>query len=254
MSIRGLLVSERNVLAISATELILSIGCCLWEPLLPLHLRQNLGASVPVIGAIYGPVAVPWMLSGLVGGYVSDRMGRKRVIVSCGLAAGASMLCYSLAATWLELLSFMLLQTAFSGAVRSTSRALVAESTDGERRGVAFSNVQLLSLGGQMIGPGLGGFLARALGFRPLFLVGGSLMLIGTLVRLLLLSERAGGGGARRPRPVGAARGPWPSTSPAWRCSVSPTTSWTTSSRCTPATSSAWGWSRSASSSRRGAR
>jgi len=188
--LRDLFVKERNVITLSTTGLIISIGFQLWDPLLPVYLEEGLGASVTSIGVIYGLLAVPSMVSAFVGGYLSDRIGRKKVIIACDFLVAFLTFLLSLTSTLIEFSLLLLIQSLFIGASRSALRAMIAESSPDRKRGTAFSNFLFLSLIGQIIGPAIGGSLAGKLGFIVLFASSSFVLFIGTVFRLIFLREK----------------------------------------------------------------
>jgi len=189
MSIKSTSIGRRNVLTLSITGLIITAGRQLWDPLLPVFLEEELGASVILIGMIYTLSSIFYMISAFTGGYLSDRIGRKRILVICDLITAFLSFSLALTSTLVEFSSLLLLYSLFFGASSSVIRALIAESSSSGRRGVAFSNFLFLSLVGQIIGPAIGGSLAKRLGFAILFTLSSLTFFIGALLRFLFLKD-----------------------------------------------------------------
>ena len=137
------------------------IGFGLIIPVLPLMVRQ-VGAAPIQLGlmlAVYSAAAFvtsPWW------GRMSDRIGRKPVLITGLLGFAVSFLLFGLAGHILWLMYFArVIGGGFSGAVTATAMAYIAEVTSIEdrTRGMALAGA---SIGlGFIIGPGVGGLLSR---------------------------------------------------------------------------------------------
>lgn len=189
MSIKDSSTDRRNILTLSITGLIITAGYQLWYPLLPVFLEEELGASITLIGVIYTLSSIFYMTSAFTGGYLSDKIGRKKIIVMCDLITAFLSFSLALTSTLVEFSSLLLLYSLFFGASSSVTRALIAESSSYGRRGVAFSNFLFLSLIGQIVGPAVGGSLAKRLGFIILFTLSSFTSFIGTFLRFVFLKD-----------------------------------------------------------------
>lgn len=137
------------------------IGFGLIIPVLPLMVRQ-VGAAPFQLGlmlAVYSAAALltsPWW------GHMSDRVGRKPVLITGLLGFSVSFLLFGLAQHSLWLMYFArVIGGGFSGAVTATAMAYIAEVTSIEdrTRGMAFAGAAIGL--GFIIGPGVGGLLSR---------------------------------------------------------------------------------------------
>jgi MFS family permease len=127
-------------------------------PILPFHLR-NLGASPLVLGLVLGAealsqfVAAPWL------GQLSDRYGRKRVLLASQAGALISLLLLALA----DSVVFVLLARILLGLTAANFSAAAAYAADNSSSATRRQAIGILSAGlglGGMIGPGLSGYLA----------------------------------------------------------------------------------------------
>ena len=78
---RGL---PRNVVAIGLVSLLNDASSEIIYPLLPIFLASGLGASAGVIGAIEGLAESMSSLLKLFAGYLSDRLGKRKLLVVAG--------------------------------------------------------------------------------------------------------------------------------------------------------------------------
>ncbi len=169
--------------------MIATFGNYLWFYFLPNYYNSKFGASPFVISIIYGAWFLAVGLGTAPAGALADIFGRKVVIVISGLisSAGIFMLAFSN--------NFLLSAIGFplSGLGTSfvqVSYVLVAETVEKERRGVAFGTYQTFTYVAAAFSPVIGGLtIVRTSSLFPLFIVGGSLTLLATLVRAILLKE-----------------------------------------------------------------
>lgn len=156
-------------------------------PLLTLFLTDKLGLSAKEAGFFVSLSAFSYVPGGLLGGKLSDIIGRKKVMVIFqGLAALLFIPCAflgkSMVIPWLLILAGISL-----GAVQPANSAMVADLTDSTNRKTAFS---LLYLGiniGFSVGPILAGFLYRK--FFALTFIGNSVAILLTLALVVMFVD-----------------------------------------------------------------
>lgn len=162
-------------------------------PLLPVFVREELGASYFDIGLIGLANYVPYMFAPAFVGLLLDRFN-KGLILSAGIATAIAAL-YILSFTH-SVLDVMLVR-AVTGIAHAffwpPSEALVASATTPERRVQAISRFTMAWVGGYMAGPLVGAAIFERFGFRLLFEYSAAIM-IGSLIAALLLMRysRAG--------------------------------------------------------------
>lgn len=177
----------RNLRVISVTTLL--SGLCnsmvqaVWQPFV-----LSLGAPMSTLGmleSLGGWRGVVTSLLYPVGGWLSDRVGRKPIIMLAGLAGLIAVALYVLAAitgNWLWLLpGVILLGVAF--AANPARNSLVAESAQADRRGMAYSILMVSWIAPGILAPSLGGYIADRWDFTPVFL----LRLVLESIRLALI-------------------------------------------------------------------
>src|SRR5215469_2186717 len=103
------------------------------SPLLPM-LCVSYGISVKLAGLCITAFAFSYMVSAPLFGHLSDRIGRRRVLVCCLLAFGAANLCTATAPTLSALLAARLFAGAAAGGVSPTVYALVSHVAPPDRR------------------------------------------------------------------------------------------------------------------------
>jgi MFS transporter, DHA1 family, multidrug resistance protein len=155
-------------------------------PIVPL-LASSLGADAVQVGLINGVFMLTACLLSIPSGLISDRLGRRLPLLG-GLLILAGT---SFALFWSANLPQMAISYLLFGIGMSTfSPALMAyvgDITAPELRGQAFGWYTMAMYAGMTLGPAAGGFLAKALGLRPVFPVAGAVILAGYLVALCFL-------------------------------------------------------------------
>ena len=164
----------RNVIALGLVSLFTDISSEMLYPIIPLFLAGTLGATPVVIGLIEGLAEMTASLMNALTGHWSDRRGVRRPFVLFGYslsAAGKAALAFS--TSWAGVL-FARVADRFGKGTRGTARdAMLAESIEPERRGLAFGFHRSMDQVGAVAGPLLGlwllGFIAGD--YRKLFLL-----------------------------------------------------------------------------------
>ena len=161
-------------------------------PFLPYHL-QLLGVTDPqelnlwlgwmnaVAGFLLAAAAPFW-------GWLSDRAGRKLLLLRAMAAATLVVLGMAFVRTPMAILILRACQGLFSGTVASAV-ALVAAGTPRSRLSYALGVLSSSTFVGLTVGPLIGGLTAEVLGYRATFLVGGGVLAVGFLVVLLFARE-----------------------------------------------------------------
>ena len=128
----------------------------------PLYLDQVVGLDAPTIGAMYAVLLVASVPGPLVAGWLSDRIGRRPVIVGVYLAGAGSIAAFVLAGDdVLRLWIGIVLLSAFSFVESPQLQALLADISPPAIRDAAYSTYFALAFGvGSMWGLVYGGIIA----------------------------------------------------------------------------------------------
>ena len=192
-----------NVFAISLISLLNDASSEIIYPLLPVFLFTTLGASAKALGLIEGAADSASSLLKLGAGYLSDRLGKRKLLVvgGYGLANFVRPL-LAFAASWQQVLVIRVTDRIGKG-IRSAPRdAMIADSVREEHRGLAFGLHRAMDHFGAVLGPLAGYLLVRlfvadhdsptASEFTTLFLVASIPGLIAVLVAIFCLREAPG--------------------------------------------------------------
>jgi MFS family permease len=169
----------RVVLVLAAGDLVASFGFSLFFPFLTIYLVQKLGASAAQAGLVVAAYSLCSIVSGIVGGWLADRIGRRPVLI--GSISCTTLLVVSMAVAveaW-QVGLVMLLLGCIDPAFVPAARAAVADAVEEDRRPRAFALLAVANAVGWIAGPVIGAGLST-LGYPLLFGVSG--LLIGTYV------------------------------------------------------------------------
>ncbi len=155
----------------------------MYGPLLPLYVQQ-LGASIEQIGLFFTLAMIAPLFFQILGGWLSDSIGRVQAIAIGSLAGLAGYVIFVIAPTWAWLLLAMVGISVATSFVGPSFQALIAEESSESNRGRVFGIVQSTFLVVGVIGAPLGGFLADQVGFRWMFAVAAGLYALATVIRV----------------------------------------------------------------------
>jgi MFS family permease len=175
----------RTLVILLFSMIMANIGGNMYGPLLPLYV-QDLGADVAQVGIFFTLAMIAPLLFQILGGWLSDAIGRVQAIAIGSLAGLAGYIMFAIAPSWGWLLVAMVGLSMASSFVGPSFQAFVAEESTEENRGRVFGIVQGAFLIVGVIGAPLGGILADQYGFRLMFVVAAGLYGIATVIRLLM--------------------------------------------------------------------
>jgi MFS family permease len=155
----------------------------MYGPVLPLYLK-SLNASVVQVGLFFTLSQIIPLALQIVGGWVSDSLGRLRSIALGSVAGIFSYVGLILAPTW----QWVLLGEGFGSVTRSlvgpSFGAFIAEQSDEENRARVYAISESLYTVVIIVGPPLGGWLVDKYGFKPMLVAAGLLYTLATILRV----------------------------------------------------------------------
>jgi predicted MFS family arabinose efflux permease len=188
----------RRLLALMVTAFVDTLGSFLVLALLPFY-AEDFGASPQGVGLLVASFAFAQMLSAPLWGRLSDRWGRRPVILLGLLLLIGSFVAFALASSLSMLLVSRLAQGVAAGTV-SVVFAYISESVAPERRTEGIGWVTAATSAAAMIGPVIGS-LAGRLDPRYPGLIAAALAAIGLVIAWFLLPEPRMQGSVRRTSP-----------------------------------------------------
>jgi DHA1 family multidrug resistance protein-like MFS transporter len=181
-------VNDRNrknlyILAFSLVVVMLGFGIVI--PIMPFYVEQ-LGAGGTELGLLVASYAVMRLICGPIWGSLSDRVGRKPVLMVGVFGYGITMILFGLATELWMLFVFRVLSGILSSATSPTTMAYIGDSTPEQERGQGMGILGAAVGVGTIVGPGLGGLLAGENLAVPFFVAGGMSFFALLLVWLFL--------------------------------------------------------------------
>ena len=191
---------------------IIMLGQGVISPVLPLY-AKDFGVSAAMVGATISVFGLARMLLNLPAGFLSDRFGRRLLLVGGpAITALGSFLSAGAGDIW-QLLAYRFVAGAGSAMFMTGALILVTDISTAENRGRMLSLYQGSLLLGVSIGPALGGLTAELAGLRAPFVVVGVLAAVCAVWALREMPEThqaavpvASATPADRPPPVAGAR------------------------------------------------
>ena len=154
---------SRNVAVLAGSLFGISLAEELWLVFIPKYL-ESLGAGGAAIGVyastrdlLDGAYQVP-------GGWLADRLGRKRTLVALTIVAAAGYAVYACAPHWSLVMAGTFLVMAWKAGAFPTTFAVIGDALPRERRAVAFAVQSILVRVPRIVGAPIGGTLIVALG------------------------------------------------------------------------------------------
>lgn len=182
------ILKNQNVFITSLTLLIVVAFTFSWNPVLAIYLRK-LGATEFQISTSYTILVMAFSLLQFVGGYFSDKFGRKNLIAIPSFVFPVLYTAAAFAPNWWILIIILTVINCFSAIQIPSFVSIVAESVDEEDRGSAFGILEISITAGISLGPLLGGLLLPYVSFSTLFIFTGLAILLCAFLRQFLLKE-----------------------------------------------------------------
>jgi DHA1 family multidrug resistance protein-like MFS transporter len=155
---------DRGLLRVAAIVGMAELGFATVIPLLPLYLKERLGASATLVGAVVATFAAVEVVFKTTWGSLADRVGRRPVIVGgLLLASTAPVMMTLLRSAWL-FVPLRVVDGMGSAALWPAAAAAMADRTEGGRRATAMGTLNMFFLSGLALGPSLGLFVSGFLG------------------------------------------------------------------------------------------
>jgi len=184
---------KSGVWIVSLQSLLTAIGFSMTIPFLSLYLFQDRGLSMTMVGSIMMVAGLFAALAHIIGGEISDRLGRRPIIlvslsIRALMYAVMAILIGFAAPVWSIVLCYYVGQ-AIGMMGRPAASAIVADLSPKKKLTEAYGLLRVGVNLGWAAGPALGGYLAISLPYSWLFGVAAMLTTLASIIVLLFLRE-----------------------------------------------------------------
>lgn len=179
--------SRRNLYILTFVLFVVMLGYGIVIPILPFYI-EHMHAGGTELGLLVASYAFMRLICGPIWGSLSDRLGRKPILLIGILGYAITMVWFGLATRLWMLFAARILSGILSSATAPTTMAFIGDSTPEKERGGGMGLLGAAGGVGTILGPALGGFLAgESLSF-PFFIAAG-LSVLSLLLAWLFLPE-----------------------------------------------------------------
>ena len=184
---------SRNVFFTGLVSLFMDISSEMVYPLVPLFLTKVLGATKTAVGVIEGIAEATASLLKVFSGWLADRFGRKKLLMAIGYGTSAvSRPVIAVSGTWFQVLTARFIDR-FGKGIRTAPRdAIIAESIEQSRLGLAFGFHRSMDTIGAVLGPGIAFILLYLFvgNLRLVFFAATIPAVIAVLLIIIFIKER----------------------------------------------------------------
>ncbi len=167
-------------------------GGSMYQPLEALYLK-DLGAGIPQIGLFFTLSQIIPLILQILGGWISDSLGRLRAIAIGSVLGILGYIPLLLATSWEWVLAASVLNAMTRSLVGPSFDAFIADHSAPENRARLFGITQTLFGVVGVVGPLAGGLLVEALGFKGMLLIAAMLYVTATIIRVGMAKEASKG-------------------------------------------------------------
>ena len=182
-------IRNRNLLIVSSAtfaEFVMSVGILM--TIFPLFAVESLGISLTDVGLLMGSRSVGFVLAMFTMGTISDRVGRKPVMLF-GLGATAVLIAsLGFVSSFWGIAAVIFVLGISTGAIWIVSPVLAAEAVEPDQRGAAIGTYRTFFDLGSILGPIVMAAVFEAYGMAPCLYLASALLLV-NLVPAMRLGE-----------------------------------------------------------------
>lgn len=165
-----------------------SIGWGIVFPFLSVFLRLKLNVSMGAVGTVIAVFSAGNIIGQYISGHLTDRVGRRPVILVTSFMHGVGMLLFIPGTTVAYYYIVGFITGLFDSSIRPAINAMVADIIPVRERNDAYSAMRIVHNLGVVIGPAFGGFLAHQ-SYALLFSVAAVFLFIFFTIAALFLKE-----------------------------------------------------------------
>lgn len=176
---------NRTLMVFLVAMILANTASQMGQPLMSLYV-QSLGANVKQVGLLFTITSIVPLAFQILGGFVSDSIGRLQAIAIGSLAGIAGYALYIVAPTWQWLFLAQGVSSLAGCFVAPSFQAFVAEQSSEEMRARTFALSESIYMIVGVVGPPIGGIVSEKYGYRAMFAIAGVLYAAATVIRVAM--------------------------------------------------------------------
>ena len=176
-----------RLLTLFFTMIVIMVGFGIIIPIMPFYV-EHFGAGGAELGAMMASFSIAQFISSPFWGSLSDRYGRKKVMMIGVIGNALSLLVIGLANSFWVIFASRTIEGLLSSATLPTVMAYISDSTTHEERGGGMGVIGAAMGVGMVIGPGIGGLVGTDNLHTP-FLVAAVMSFLSLLMIWFVLPE-----------------------------------------------------------------
>ena len=174
-----------NLVILFFLMVVVMIGFGIIIPIMPFYI-ESMGADATQLGMLMAVFSIMQFLFAPMWGSISDRIGRKPVLLLGALGNALTQLMMGFSTEYWMLFASRALAGVLSSATLPTAMAYISDSTDTKGRSGGMGIIGAAMGVGMVLGPGMGGWLAESALSTPFFLAAGLSMVSVLLIAIFL--------------------------------------------------------------------
>ena len=175
--------ARRNFVLVCIAQFCLALAISIIEPLLPIYVA-SFGVSYAVVGFVMSSFGLTRVFVEIPGGILTDRFGRRPVLLVGFALAMSSHLLAGFAQSYFELIIARMIVGAGSALAMIAGVIYVSEISSPSHRQQDIARYQSMWSMGGILGPTLGGLLSDNFGIRFIFFTAVGITCIGIIIVL----------------------------------------------------------------------
>jgi MFS family permease len=164
------------------------LGGALIFPFLTLYITKRFEVGMTEVGLLFGLFSVASIVGGTIGGALTDRFGRKGMIIFGLITSALSGLTLGFVNVFTLFFAVVLFMGLFSNSAGPARQAMVADLLSEEKRAQGFAIIRVVANIAVAIGPIIGGFLATR-SYLLLFICDAAASLLTAIFTALVIRE-----------------------------------------------------------------
>ena len=181
----------RNVIALGFVSFFTDVSTEMVLGILPIFVLRELGATRAILGLIEGLAEATSHIFRMLSGVISDKLGRRKLLVFVGYAFSSVVKpFFSIATSWIDVLVIRFGDRVGKGVRTSPRDALLSESAPERHMGKAFGLHRTLDQLGAIVGPALAFVLIPLIGMRSIFWISFIPGFVALIILLFFVKEK----------------------------------------------------------------